>query len=184
MNDLQETLQDHKVRIQQLNDAYDTLVEQYLHLTELQQVLLASFCLLFNQVPPANQQTFLIDEEQQYQHDQQLGYVTGVIPKEKMLIFQRIVWRSTRGNVLRNFKQVDEPIIDPRRGGKTAVYKDVFAILAHGHELMTKIKRISENMGATLYTVDQDLNKRQDAFVQVSQHIQDVQLVNNVSFSS
>ena len=42
-----------------------------------------------------------------------LGFLTGVIPKDKMHSFERVLWRATRGNLYMKSSPIDEPIEDP-----------------------------------------------------------------------
>lgn len=107
-----------------------------------------------------------------------MGYVTGVIPRSKITTFERVLWRILRGNLFMNFAEIDEPVIDPTDSDKT-VTKNVFAIFAHGHQVINKIKKISESMGGTLYSIDESSTKRSDALVQVSKRIKDLDIVSD-----
>jgi V-type H+-transporting ATPase subunit a len=74
-----------------------------------------------------------------------------------------------------NSAEIDEPIIDP--DNSDVVDKNVFAIFAHGPEILAKIKKISESLGGTLYSVDDAEDKRRDALLEVTSRIEDL---NNV----
>lgn len=47
-----------------------------------------------------------------------LGFVTGLVPREKSIAFERILFRATRGNVLLKQAVVDNPVTDPVSGEK------------------------------------------------------------------
>lgn len=47
-----------------------------------------------------------------------LGYVSGLVPRDKSLAFERILFRATRGNVFLKQDSVGEPVIDPVSGQK------------------------------------------------------------------
>lgn len=47
-----------------------------------------------------------------------LGFVSGLVPREKSLAFERILFRTTRGNVFLKQLVVEEPVIDPASGDK------------------------------------------------------------------
>lgn len=47
-----------------------------------------------------------------------LGSVSGLVPREKAIAFERILFRSTRGNVFLTQSVVEEPVIDPLSGEK------------------------------------------------------------------
>lgn len=120
-----------------------------------------------------------MDEEEgntQQQQDNHLGYVTGVIPTSKMMTFERVLWRILRGNLFMNFSHIGAPIKDPTDSEKE-VNKSVFAIFAHGNEIINKIKKISESMGGTLYSIDESADKRRDALNESSTRIQDLNTV-------
>lgn len=116
-------------------------------------------------------------EQQAYQDTNRvsLGYVTGVISRSRMQTFERVLWRSLRGNLYMNSAEIDEPIVDP--DSDEVVDKNVFAIFAHGREIINKIRKISESLGATLYTVDNSADKRRDVLLEVTGQIEDL---NNV----
>jgi hypothetical protein len=54
----------------------------------------------------------------------QLGFLSGLVPKQKAMAFERILFRATRGNMLLRQESVDEPIADPQSGEKvtTSLY--------------------------------------------------------------
>lgn len=92
-----------------------------------------------------------------------------------MPTFERIAWRVLRGNLYMNYAEIIEPIHEP--GREDPLYKNVFIIFAHGVELLAKIRKISESMGGTLYPVDADPDRRQEALREVTSRIEDLQSV-------
>jgi V-type H+-transporting ATPase subunit a len=50
-----------------------------------------------------------------------LGSLSGLVPKEKAMAFERILFRATRGNILLRQESVDELVTDPQSGEKVAV---------------------------------------------------------------
>lgn len=75
--------------------------------------------------------------------------------------------------------EIDEPIQDPVTG--ETVTKTAFIVFAHGQELLAKIRKVSESMGATLYPVDASPAKRSEAALEVSARIEDL---NNVLYNT
>lgn len=53
-----------------------------------------------------------------------------------------------------NTTEIEEQIYDP--SSRELVDKNVFIIFAHGQQILTKIRRISESLDATLYSIDHD----------------------------
>ena len=49
---------------------------------------------------------------------EKLGSLSGLVPKEKAMAFERILFRATRGNILLRQESVDEPVTDPQSGEK------------------------------------------------------------------
>lgn len=52
--------------------------------------------------------------------------------------------------------------------------KNVFVVFAHGTTTLTKIRKICETLGATIYPVDADVGKRQQAIRDVHIRLQDL----------
>jgi V-type H+-transporting ATPase subunit a len=100
-----------------------------------------------------------------------LGNITGVIPRSKMQTFERILWRSLRGNLYMNTAEIDEPVVDPSTD--VVVEKNVFIIFVHGREILAKIKKIAESLGATLYPIDSNMEHRRDALQDAERHIEE-----------
>jgi V-type H+-transporting ATPase subunit a len=104
-----------------------------------------------------------------------IGFIAGVIPRERLGTLERILWRTLRGNLYMNQSEIPEAILDPIRNVQT--HKNVFLIFAHGKNVLVKIRKISESLGASLYGVDEntelrkdqidEVNKRLDEFVEV-----------------
>jgi V-type H+-transporting ATPase subunit a len=83
-----------------------------------------------------------------------LGYVTGVINREKYASFERVMWRGTRGNVYMRSVDIDEQLKDPATG--EMMDKVVFVAFFQGDVLAQKIKRICDGYAARYEPVDGD----------------------------
>ncbi|CAO3618883.1 unnamed protein product [Mucor hiemalis] len=187
VDDLEENLKDYEGRVSQMNSSYESLQRRYLQLTELRHVLRESSG--FFEQAEARQDTIRqsLDEQDDsaplLEHDAaqfesenlHLGYVTGVISRSRMQTFERVLWRSLRGNLYMKSAEIDEPIVDPDTD--SVVDKNVFCIFAHGTEIIAKIKKISESLGGTLYSIDDSADKRRDSLLEVTSRIEDL---NNV----
>ncbi|OBZ86219.1 V-type proton ATPase subunit a [Choanephora cucurbitarum] len=189
VDDLEENLKEYENRISQLNSSHETLQRRYLQLTELRHVLRESS--VFFQQEESRQETIRnsVDEQddsapllendvEQVHYDldnMHLGYVTGVIARSRMQTFERVLWRSLRGNLYMKSAEIDEPIVDPDTD--SVIDKNVFCIFAHGTEIIAKIKKISESLGGTLYSIDDSADKRRDSLLDVTSRIEDL---NNV----
>lgn len=71
-----------------------------------------------------------------------------------------------------NHANIEEPFINPVSGEETR--KNVFIIFAHGDALLAKIRKVAESMGATLYPIDSNTDKREEALRDVNTRLEDL----------
>ncbi|KAG0234586.1 H(+)-transporting V0 sector ATPase subunit a [Actinomortierella wolfii] len=186
LDDLEERLCEHENRLLQMNNSHETMQRRFLELTELKHVLRETAD--FYQEAVSHQDDIrhsfdepsapLLDHDLESGPSQEaqaaglaLGNITGVIPRSRIQTFERILWRSLRGNLYMNTAEIEEPIIDPSTD--QVVEKNVFIIFAHGKEILAKIRKISESLGATLYPIDPSPDRRREALQDVSRHIEE-----------
>ncbi|GAB4853854.1 V-type proton ATPase subunit a2 [Ancistrocladus abbreviatus] len=96
----------------------------------------------------------------------QLGFHTGLVPREKSMTFERIIFRATRGNVFVRQVAVENPVVDPASGEK--VEKNVFVVFYSGERAKNKILKICEAFGVNLYPFSEDLGKQAQMMTEVS----------------
>eukprot|EP00268_Persea_americana_P062129 TRINITY_DN793_c0_g1_i2.p1 TRINITY_DN793_c0_g1~~TRINITY_DN793_c0_g1_i2.p1 ORF type:complete len:757 (+),score=139.50 TRINITY_DN793_c0_g1_i2:177-2447(+) len=98
-----------------------------------------------------------------------LGFISGLVPKEKSAAFERILFRATRGNMFLKQAVVEDPVTDPVSGQK--VEKNVFVVFYSGERAKTKILKICEAFGANRYPFSEDLGKQRQMIEEVSQRL-------------
>ncbi|KAL6517335.1 V-type proton ATPase subunit a3 [Orobanche minor] len=127
------------------------------------------------ETPLLSEQGTTVDSSKQIK----LGFITGLVPRNKSMSFERILFRATRGNVFMKQSMVDEPVIDPVSGDKfvakvslchlavalcrsllTDVEKNVFVVFFSGERSKNKILKICEAFGANRYAFSEDLSKQ------------------------
>ncbi|KAJ6017683.1 hypothetical protein N7451_001062 [Penicillium sp. IBT 35674x] len=194
IDELAERSESLEQRIASLNDSYETLKKREVELSEWRWVLREAggfFDRAHTQTEDIRQSfdndeaPLLRDVEQHAPrgangdtHGQQsfsemnIGFVAGVIPRDRIGAFERILWRTLRGNLYMNQSEIPEPIIDPSTN--EAVYKNVYVIFAHGSSILAKIRKIAESLGASLYGVDENSELRRDQIHEVNTRLGDV----------
>lgn len=70
-----------------------------------------------------------------------LGFVAGVIQQEKLIAFERLLFRATRGNMFLKSTAVGS-VLDPTSGEKQE--KAVFVVFFAGERARTKILKVGE----------------------------------------
>ncbi|QHN99216.1 V-type proton ATPase subunit [Arachis hypogaea] len=95
-----------------------------------------------------------------------LGFLAGLVPREKSQAFERILFRATRGNVFLRQSVVEDPVIDPVSGEKTE--KNVFVVFYAGEKAKAKILKICDAFGADRYPFAEELGKQAQMIKEVS----------------
>lgn len=192
IDELAERSQSLEQRIAQLNDSYETLKKREVELIEWRWVLREAggfFDRAHGNVEEIRHSTedddapLLQDIEQHNSapdversfSGMNIGFVAGVISRDRVGAFERILWRTLRGNLYMNQSEIREPLIDPTNNEQ--IQKNVFVIFAHGKEILAKIRKISESMGADVYNVDENSDLRRDQIHEVNARLNDVQNV-------
>jgi len=107
----------------------------------------------------------------------QLGFVAGVIPRDRVAGFERLLWRACRGNVFFKQAEIDAKLYDPSSGDH--VNKCVFIVFFQGEQLKQRVKKICEGFKASLYPCPETPAERREMAVGVMTRIEDVQTVLN-----
>jgi V-type H+-transporting ATPase subunit a len=107
----------------------------------------------------------------------QLGFVAGVIARDRVPGFERLLWRACRGNVFLRRVPVEEMLRDPHTDQE--MLKEVFIIFYQGEQLENRTRKICEGFDATLYPCPASPGERRDLALGVDTRIQDLQMVLN-----
>merc|ERR1711939_645844 len=189
IDELADRGQSLEQRVASLNDSYETLKKREVELTEWRWVLREAGGFFdrahgnTEAIRASNDDDdapLLQDVEQPAQNGDaersfsvmNIGFVAGVIPRERMGAFERILWRTLRGNLYMNQSEIPDAIVDPETNEE--IRKNVFVIFAHGKEIIAKIRKISESLGADLYSVDENADIRRDQIHEVNTRLSDL----------
>ncbi|GER55168.1 v-type proton ATPase 116 kDa subunit a isoform [Striga asiatica] len=102
----------------------------------------------------------LLEQEMQPGSSDQSGvkFISGIICKSKVLRFERMLFRTTRGNMLFNQASAEDQIVDP--ASNEMIEKTVFVVFFSGEQARKKVLKICEAFGASCYPVPEDTTKR------------------------
>ncbi|XP_053682337.1 V-type proton ATPase 116 kDa subunit a 1 isoform X2 [Sabethes cyaneus] len=201
MIDLEATFEKLENELREVNQNAEALKRNFLELTELKHILRKTQ-VFFDEAAPAigvrnksrNRYQQMADshrEEEQVNllgeegiraggagaqgQNLKLGFVAGVILRERLPAFERMLWRACRGNVFLRQAMIESPLEDPSNGDK--VYKSVFIIFFQGDQLKTRVKKICEGFRATLYPCPEAPTDRREMAMGVMTRIEDLNTV-------
>merc|ERR1712004_220556 len=136
MIDLEATFEKLEHELQEVNQNAEALKKNFLELTELKHILRKTQQFFEEQEqteggPVGQHQQLISDDGTAAQAGGlQLGFVAGVILRERLPAFERMLWRACRGNVFLRQAEIDAALEDPITGDQ--VYKSVFIIFFQG----------------------------------------------------
>jgi len=172
--DLEATLEQLENETRQINANQEALLRNFYELKELRHVL-NSASKFFQQGAAIRQDRMSelkADEETGARH---LSFVCGVIERAKLPVFERVLWRSSRGKALLRHMEIEEPLKDPATGEE--IKKETFTVYFQGEQLKLRVKKICEGLGATLYPCKESHEERKQTEKEVDKRINELQEV-------
>ncbi|KAJ8768707.1 hypothetical protein K2173_023611 [Erythroxylum novogranatense] len=177
LEELEIQLAEHEHELIEMNSNSEKLQETYNELLEFKMVLQKAVGFLVSSNGHAgederelNENVFpndgcedsasLLEQELRSAPSNQSGlrFISGIIPRSKVMRFERMLFRATRGNMLFNQASADEEIMDPV--STEVVEKTVFVVFFSGEQARTKILKICEAFEANCYPVPDDITKQ------------------------
>merc|ERR1719370_2072325 len=98
----------------------------------------------------------------------------GVLDRARMLAFETMLWRVSKGNVFIKFMDIEQ-MVDPNSGDP--LYKCVFLIFYQGEELRVRVKKICEGFHAAVFACPESRVERRDMLCGVGTRIEDLHTV-------
>lgn len=179
---LETTFEKLEKEMNEVNVNTTTLKKNFLDLTELKHILTNAQTFFDEAVLDQSQ---IVEESGHLLSDAdglhgllqtlRLGFVAGVVLRERIPTFERLLWRSCRGNVFLRQKDIETPLEDPNTGEE--VMKSVFVIFFQGEQLKARVKKICEGFRATLYQCPETATERREMAVGIQTRIEDLNTV-------
>ncbi|QCE09301.1 V-type proton ATPase subunit a1 isoform X1 [Vigna unguiculata] len=192
LEDLEIQLAEHEHELIEMNSNSDKLRQSYNELLEFKIVLqkacgflVSSHNLALSDERELQENVFsndayvetasLLEQEMRPQSSNSTGlrFISGIICRSKVLMFERMLFRATRGNMLFNQEPADEQIMDPV--STEMIEKTVFVVFFSGEQARTKILKICEAFGANCYPVPEDISKQRQITREVSSRLTDLE---------
>uniref|UniRef100_A0AAQ4PY06 V-type proton ATPase subunit a n=1 Tax=Gasterosteus aculeatus aculeatus TaxID=481459 RepID=A0AAQ4PY06_GASAC len=181
MIDLEATFEKLENELKEINTNQEALKKNFLELTELKHILRRTQQ-FFDEMEDPN----LLEESSALMEGSEGGrgaplrlgrFVAGVIGRERIPTFERMLWRVCRGNVFLRKAEIEDPLEDPATGDQ--VHKSVFIIFFQGDQLKNRVKKICEGFRASLYPCPETPQERKEMLAGVNSRIDDLQMVLN-----
>uniref|UniRef100_A0A3B5R8J9 V-type proton ATPase subunit a n=1 Tax=Xiphophorus maculatus TaxID=8083 RepID=A0A3B5R8J9_XIPMA len=180
MIDLEATFEKLENELKEINTNQEALKKNFLELTELKHILHRTQQFFNEMEDPSllEESSILLDPNEPTRvAPLRLGFVAGVIGRERIPTFERMLWRVCRGNVFLRQADIEDPLEDPTSGDQ--VHKSVFIIFFQGDQLKNRVKKICEGFRATLYPCPETPQERKEMLAGVNARIDDLQMVLN-----
>ncbi|XP_078464236.1 V-type proton ATPase 116 kDa subunit a 4-like [Lampetra fluviatilis] len=184
MIDLESLLERLEMELKEVNSNQEMLKLNFLELTELQQ-LLDKINDFFQAADFSMFETGVTDEMQrlmdapstagQLGNILKLGFLTGVVMRDRVSAFERLLWRFCHGNVLFRHSEIETPLEDPVTGEQ--IYKNMFIVFFQGDQLKSKVNKICDGFRATIYPCPDSIQERTDMVANVNTRIEDLKSV-------
>ncbi|GAB0092176.1 V-type proton ATPase subunit a [Sergentomyia squamirostris] len=173
--DLEALLEKHETEIVELSQNGANLKSTYQEMIEMHQVLEKAFG-FFKDEQSANGIVKMSDEKAE-ESTGQLGFIAGVIQRDKFPGFERMLWRISHGNVFLRQTELMDHQEDP--SDENLLDRSVFVAFYQGEQLKTRINRICFGYHASLYPCPVEQEERNEMLQDVRVRIEDMKMVMN-----
>jgi V-type H+-transporting ATPase subunit a len=158
---LEVDLEVHESQLRELNSYSEKLTVEYNEKVELQEVYEKARYFFMTDAPrlasserrrnPAATITNLLETETRPDLDMRFSFLTGVVSTEECIRFERMVFRTTRGNCYVRFAPIQQPLTDPTTG--KLLEKSVFIVFYKSQAIEAKLKKICDAFQAHRYSI-------------------------------
>ncbi|KAF9593764.1 hypothetical protein IFM89_025231 [Coptis chinensis] len=191
LEELEIKLAEHELELIEMNSNSEKLGQTYNELQEFQLVLQKAGGFLVSKSHAVSEEreldenvysrddyvetASLLEQNMQPGPSNQAGlrFISGIICKSKVLTFERMLFRATRGNMFFNQAPAEQHVMDPLL--TEVVEKVVFVVFFSGEQAKTKIMKICVAFGANCYPVPEDITKQRQILREVSSRLSELE---------
>ena len=183
MIDLEMALEQLEHDLHEVNSNKDALKKNYLELQELRHILTKATQFFEEQdrMQTGGDATTVLTMDQDRGQQLRLGFLAGVIDREKVPPFELMLFRICRGNVFLRTAEIEEVLEDPKTN--TQVNKTVFILFFQGEQLKSKVKKICDGFKATIYPCPETASERREMGLGVMTRLEELKTVLDQSLS-
>jgi V-type H+-transporting ATPase subunit a len=186
MIELEASLTTIENNLREVNTNYVALRKNHLELSELKNMLSKTEVFLSeNQLnlQELDENTRLLDDpaerekelEEQNYSSMKFNLTGGVIERARLLAFEKMLWRVSKGNVFLKVADIEDEMEDPSTGD--ILYKAVFIIFFQGEALRSRVKKICEGFHASVYPCPDNGVERREMMCGVETRLSDLSTV-------
>jgi len=162
LESLEAELEVFESQLKELNSYSEKLTVEYNEKVELQEVYEKARYFFMTDAPrlanserrgsrSAERSNLLDSSDARPDLDMRFSFITGVIATEECARFERMVFRTTRGNCYVKFASIQQPITDPSTG--QLLEKSVFIVFYKSQTIEAKLKKICGAFQAHRYSI-------------------------------
>jgi len=170
IDELETKFEGLEKQVQEISTHLEALIRNLNQLIEIQQVLNFGEVARAHRPDERDDEAFTIEDSLI-----KFGSISGVIARNRFPMFEKILFRATRGNLFMKHSELRAKIKDPQSG--LLVEKNVFVIFFQGERLEAKIKKICESFSANLYPCPDSTSERNSLRDQVNSRLTEIKIV-------
>jgi len=164
LDSLESYFEELEAELRQIEESQKILNQNYFELTEMKHVL--------------TQADTVFDKEEDIVKDEAqggLGHLAGIVHREKIFTFEKLLWRATRGNLYFRHIEVPEPILNPII--REYEEKNVFIIFYQGQNTKIRMERLCGAFDAPLYPCPTNPTERRNLLSDIETRITELRTV-------
>ncbi|KAJ6246432.1 v-type proton atpase subunit a [Anaeramoeba flamelloides] len=185
LDELETQLEETENDLNELLNNENELETQFIHLLENKSVAKSSGELFHQQTNDFFRVGSNMDDERKPLIEDNYGiglnFLSGSIVRERIVILERILWRSTRGNMYLKWNEIKKPIKDLKT--RKFVHKVAFVVFYQGEKIGEKIQKICQSLGSHLFNISENETEREDLINNLTEQINGLKVVLNKSRS-